>query len=173
MAVANHLCRDTEKQKIGPRSLKLLQLVLHSLSFSFNGDYYLQEGETAMGTAIAPNYANLFMDRFATKALANWPLKPLIWLRFIDDIFMIWTHGENSLKEFIEYLNSIHPTITFTHEISPTSINFLDITVKVNSGWELYTTLYEKPHTPIYTFIIHPHIMPLVKLRVKMANFSD
>ena len=50
-----------------------------------------------MGTAAAPNYANLFMDRFETKAL--------IWLRFIDDIFMIWTHGEDNLNEFIKYLN--------------------------------------------------------------------
>ena len=53
-----------------------------------------------MGTATAPNYANLFMD---TKALANWPLKPMIWMRFIDDIFMIWTHGEDKLDEFITY----------------------------------------------------------------------
>ena len=51
-----------------------------------------------MGTAAAPNYANLFMDRFETKALSNWPLKPLIWLRFIDEIFMIWTHGEDNLN---------------------------------------------------------------------------
>ena len=50
----------------------------HSMSFSFNGDHYLQIGGTAMGTATAPNYANLFMDRFETKALANWPLKPVI-----------------------------------------------------------------------------------------------
>ena len=42
-----------------------------------------------MGTAVAPNYANLFMDRFQTKALQNWPIKPILWLRFIDDIFMI------------------------------------------------------------------------------------
>ena len=28
-----------------------------------------------MGTATAPNYANLFMDRFETKALANWAIE--------------------------------------------------------------------------------------------------
>ena len=41
-----------------------------------------------MGTYLAPKYANLFMDKFETKALANYPLKALIWKRFIDDIFM-------------------------------------------------------------------------------------
>ena len=84
LAVAEHLRTDPDKQKIGPHLLKLLQLVLHSMSFSFNGDHYLQIGGTAMGTSVAPNYANLFMDRFETKALDNWPLKPLVWLRFID-----------------------------------------------------------------------------------------
>ena len=73
-----------------------------------------------MGTSVAPNYANLFMDRFETKALADFPLKPLTWKRFIDDIFMIWTHGEESLKHFIDYLNSFHQTIKFTHEMSYT-----------------------------------------------------
>ena len=76
-----------------------------------------QIGGTTIGTSPA-NYANLFLDRFETKTLENWPLKPIIWLRFIDDIFMIWTHGENKLLEFITYLNSIHPSIKFTHEFS-------------------------------------------------------
>ena len=93
-----------------------------------------------MGTAAAPNYANLFMDRFETKALNNWPLKPLIWLRFIEDIFMIWTHGEDKSEEFITYLNGIHPTIKFTSEQSYTNISFLDTTVKINDNRELYTT---------------------------------
>ena len=161
LAVADHLRRDPDKQKIGPHVLHLLKLVLHSMSFSFNGDHYLQTGGTAMGTAAAPNYANLFMDRFETKALANWPLKPLLWLRFIDDIWMVWTHGEDNLNEFITYLNSIHPTIKFTHESSLTEINFLDTTVKVNHHRELYTTLYEKPtDTHLYLHYQSAHHSP-------------
>ena len=70
--------------------------------------------------AVAPNYANLFMDRFETKALEKWHLKPLLWLRFINDIFMIWTHGRDELNKFINYLNSIHPKIKFTSEINDT-----------------------------------------------------
>ena len=98
-----------------------------------------------MGTAVAPSYANIFMDRFETKALNNWSLKPMILLRFIDDIFMISTHGEDKLHEFITFLNGIQPTIKFTHKFSPTQINFQDTTVKVNSDRELFTTLCEKP----------------------------
>ena len=161
IAVADHLRKDPDKRKMGPHILNLLKLVLHSMSFSFNGDHYLQIGGTAMGTATAPNYANLFMDRFETKALANWPLKPLLWLRFIDDIWMVWTHGEDQLNEFITYLNSIHPTIKFTHESSLTHINFLDTTVKINQDRELYTTLYEKPtDTHLYLHYTSAHHAP-------------
>ena len=114
-----------------------------------------------MGTAVAPAYANLFMDRFETKALANWPLKPLIWLRFLDDIFMIWTHGEDRLNEFIQYLNGIHPTIKFTHELSHSQIDFLDRTVKINDSRQLYTTLYEKPtDTHLYLHYTSSHHNP-------------
>ena len=104
LVVAEHHRKDPEKLKIGPHLLKLLELmelVLHSMNFNFNGDHYLQTGGTAMRTSAAPNYANIFMHRFETRALNNWPLKLLLWLRFIDDIFMIWTHGEDKLQEFI------------------------------------------------------------------------
>ena len=161
LAIGDHLRADPEKQKIGPHLLKLLELVLHSMSFSFNNDHYLQIGGTAMGTGVAPNYANLFMDRFETKALENWPLKPSLWLRFIDDIFMIWTHGEDNLNKFITYLNQLHPTIKFTHEVSNSSINFLDTTVKINEERNLYTTLYEKPtDTHLYLHYTSSHHAP-------------
>ena len=44
---------------------------------------------------------------------------------------MVWTHGEEQLNKFVEYLNGIHQTIKFTHEISQEEINFLDTTVKI------------------------------------------
>ena len=145
LAVANKLRGDPTKAPITSFILDLLTLVLHNMNFEFNGEHYLQRGGTAMDTSLATNYANLFMDRFETHALAGYPLKPLVWKRFIDDIFMIWTHGEDSLNHFIEYLNSLHESIKFTHEFSLTDINFLDTTVKFNSNRELITTLYDKP----------------------------
>ena len=92
-----------------------------------------------MGTAVAPNYANLFMERFVRKALNNWLLRPMIYLQFIDDIFR-----ENEFSEFITHLNGIHPAIKFTHELSPSEINFRDSTVKVNQDRGVYTTLHEE-----------------------------
>ena len=31
--------------------------------------------------------------------------KPLVCMRFIDDVFFIWTHAEEKLKHFINFLN--------------------------------------------------------------------
>ena len=64
-----------------------------------------------MGTRMAPAFANLFMGEFERKALEGYVYKPFLWLRYIDDILMVWTHGNEKLKSFIAYLNSIHPTI--------------------------------------------------------------
>ena len=48
------------------------------MNFEFNGEHYLQIEEAAMGTSLAPNYANLFMDRFEIRALEGYHLKPLV-----------------------------------------------------------------------------------------------
>ena len=39
---------------------------------------------------------------------------PYLWLRFLDDIFCIWTDGLEKLQELFKFLNAFHPTIKFT-----------------------------------------------------------
>ena len=88
--------------------LRLLRMVLTKNNFSFNGRDYLQVGGTAMGTKLAPSYANIFMGELEQKLIDSSPKEPFFWKRFIDDIFMIWTHGEEELHKFLEYLNTAH-----------------------------------------------------------------
>ena len=60
---------------------------------------------------------------------------------------MIWTEGEDNLKTFIIYINSIHPTIKFTHEYSNSSnqsLSFLDVQVNLNNN-QIQTDLHTKP----------------------------
>ena len=104
------------------------------MKFTFNDQHYLQIGGTFLSIALAPNYRNLFMDRFESKAFNGWDKQPLIWLWFIDDIFMIWNHGQQELDRFIKYINNIHDKIKFTREASTQSINFLDTAVKIDSN---------------------------------------
>ena len=72
-------------------------------------------------------------------------LLPLTWLRFIDGIFMLWTHGPTALTNFLSHINSFHPKIKFTHQQSHTSINFLDSTIILTPQRTLQSTLYTKP----------------------------
>ena len=54
-----------------------------------------------MGTKMAPAFANLFMGAFEDNALNNAPQRPLLWFRYIDDIFMIWLGSEEELSNFV------------------------------------------------------------------------
>ena len=47
--------------------IELLELVLTNNHFEFNGKYYHQLSGTAMGTKLAPSYANLLMTTFEEK----------------------------------------------------------------------------------------------------------
>ena len=49
-------------------------------------------------------------------------LKSYIWLRYLDDIFVIWECGEKSLKVFLEKINGIQPTVKFMTDWSYSSI---------------------------------------------------
>ena len=64
------------------------------------------------------------------------------YLRFIDDIFLIWNGTKTEFDDFLKKINERHPSIKF--EISKTEINFLDtIVFKVNN--KLRTKVYVKP----------------------------
>ena len=106
--------------------------------------YFKQLNGTAIGTKFAPPYSILFMDYLEDKILNSLVEKPLVWWRYIDNIFMIWQHGEEKLKEFLKILNSCHPMIKFTSEYSLDQVNFLDVEV-IRSGNKLLTDRYIKP----------------------------
>ena len=107
----------------------LLNIVLTKNFFQFADCMYHQVQGTAMGTKMAPSYANLFMAELEEKLLKYSPIDPILWKRYIDDILCIWPGSQQSLGAFIEHLNKAHPTIKFTCESSPHSVDFLDITI--------------------------------------------
>ena len=52
-------------------------------------------------------------------------------------------HMEWILLEFINHLNTVHSSIKFTRDISPTEIPFLDLIINT-TGSKLYTRLHTK-----------------------------
>ena len=49
---------------------------------------------------MGPPYAILFMDSLEEDILSNNLLKLSIWWRYIDDVSMMWEHGEEELQKF-------------------------------------------------------------------------
>ena len=82
--------------------VKLAEFVLKNNFFEFNNEIKQQISGTAIGTKFAPPYACIYMDKTETDFLKTQELQPFVRLRYIDNIFFIWTHGEAELKKFIE-----------------------------------------------------------------------
>ena len=146
MAALRALCKarlgDTQ-----PSNLSLVEMLAQVLAynnFQFDGKNYLQVGGTAMGTRVAPSYANIFMNDFEEKHVYIHHLQPATWYCYIDDIFCLWQQGEDELEKFTTHLNSVHETIKFTIEKSRISVSFLDTEVHLDNN-RIYTTLYVKP----------------------------
>ena len=136
----------------------LAELVLKNNNFEFDGKHFLQKRGTAIGTRMAPAYANLFMHDLESQLLDLAPVKPYLWLRYIDDIFMIWTAGEEQLQEFLQWINQYHDTIKFTWDWSRTNVNYLDVQV-INNNGVIETDLYTKP-TDKHQYLFHTSCHP-------------
>jgi len=65
--------------------------------------------------------------------LQTHPLSPLLWIRFLDDILVLWTHGETSLNTFLEQLNQFR-VVQFTWSISNKTVTFLDVDITLKNN---------------------------------------
>ena len=108
---------------------ELIEIVLKNNVFEFNNHYYLQIQGTAMGTKMAPAYANLFMGKLEEKLRELGKPHIMLWKRFIDDIFVVWTGSASEFTTYMNTINQIHRTIKFTYDVSETELTFLDVTL--------------------------------------------
>lgn len=67
---------------------------------------------------LSPIVANLFMEHFEEKTLMSSSVQPKLWVRFVDDTFVIWPHKWESLDRFLWHLNNQFDHIKFTMEVS-------------------------------------------------------
>ena len=122
-----------------------------------------------MGTNMAVNYANIFMSKFEKDLLHSYReihgTQPELWLRFIDDIFFIWTGDLEQLQHFINYCNTFSEkqgyksNIKFTSHFSTESVDFLDVKISIAEK-QIKTELFSKPtaaHLYVHRASDHPH----------------
>lgn len=143
--------------------LELLEINLRRNDFEFDGDFYLQVKGTAMGKRFAPAYANIFMAKWEAEALEKCPRKPLHYLRYLDDIWGVWTYSKPDFEEFIRILNAHDWSIQCKYELDDKKIDFLDTTVYKGRNFEVHNKLDIKvffkktdTHALLYKSSFHP-----------------
>ena len=99
-----------------------------------------------MGSPLGPLFANIFLSFHERTWLADCPhtFKPMFYRRYVDDCFLIFQSIEQVIP-FLDYLNSKHPNIQFTHELENNgSLSFLDINITRTNG-RFSTSVFHKP----------------------------
>ena len=147
-------------------------MILTSNAFRFGNEYYRQRTGTALGTSMGPNYLNLFMENFEQNLRRNYSqktgLSPLVWFRFIDDIYFKWTSNKDLLDHFISFTQNysksknLKSKIKFEINLSTNEVHFLDVTVSLKQG-KLRKILFTKltdSHFYINTSSCHPSHVP-------------
>lgn len=131
-----------------------LKFILQNNYFEFNRHIYKQISGTAMGTKVAPTYANLVMAYLEVQIYEQSRLKYGLdfhrymlknWKRYLDDCLILWSHTLTQLLEFKNIINGINSHIQFTMEYSQEKLPFLDILIKIKNGNRIETDIHYKP----------------------------
>ena len=127
---------------------KLLSMAT-SGEFLYKEQLYRQVDGVAMGSPLGPTLANLFLAHLENEWLALPRNKhvPLVYFRYVDDIFCIFDKSTQNHEEFLKFLNSRHPNLKFTCEIGPDSLSFLDVTVNIENSIPSFSIFRKQTYT--------------------------
>lgn len=125
---------------------ELLKIVLENNVIEFGNEYFRQISGTAMGTAMAPSYANTYLkhkEERGNSPIINHP-NLLYFKRYIDDILVIYDNSDSSLPAFIKALKEAYRPLEISVKIGKSKIPFLDLELSVCNNRIEYE-LYSKP----------------------------
>ena len=106
-----------------------------------------------MGTKMALAFADVFMVNIEKEIHRQSTYKPLVWKRFIDDVFSLWNITKDGVDDFVEQANKLHPTIKVTAEISEKEITSLDTNMCKGQRFHRVSLLDVRTHyKPTETF---------------------
>ena len=129
----------------------LLNFSVRDAPFRFQNKIHKQIDGVAMSNPLAPILADIWMRKIEEKLNRFSTNKPIVWLRYVDDVFCIFTISKDKIVEFHTHINKLYPNLQFTVEFeSNNSMAFLDVLVTQEQE-KLTTSLYRKPtHTRLY-----------------------
>jgi hypothetical protein len=108
----------------------LLKNTFNSTYFTFGNEVYKQTDGIKMGSNEAVILANLYLEYYTDNIVQCTP-NLLLYRRYIDDIFGIWTGTYANFLNFIIKLKNCTPELSIEYLTSEKSINFLDLTISI------------------------------------------
>ena len=93
--------------------IDLLDLSLKGNDFEFNGKMYQQVRGCAMGKCFSPHFTSIYVAEWEKAALSKSSKSPLLYLRYLDDILIIWPHFKKQFWNFFDILNQQDNNINF------------------------------------------------------------
>lgn len=148
--------------------MELLTICIKTTYFQLNDKFFQQNFGMAMGSPLSPIISNIFMEYFEENFVYKHKYNPLIWWRYVDDVFTIWPFSKDNLDEFLNFINKQEETIKFTVELENNNeIAFLDTLIKKSTnGYK--TMVYRKPtHTNKYLNFYSNHDLNVKKGVIK------
>jgi hypothetical protein len=81
--------------------MELLEICFRTTYFLVDDNLFQQKDGVTMGSCLSPIVSNIFMEHSEKLALVSAQHKPSLWLRYIDDTFVVWPHGPKRLQNFL------------------------------------------------------------------------
>ena len=160
------------KEPSSETPLRLAELVFTLNCFSFGVNYYKQTNGEAMGTKMGPSYDNLFVGFIEHQFFIQYHgPNPELYGRYIDDCIGATSSSREGLTQFITAVNSFHPALKYTWEISDTFLAFLDIKISIE-GNGLCTSVNYKP-TDSHSYLLYSFSHPPLRIPYLFHSFSD
>ena len=107
--------------------IRMADFVLKNNYFELNKQIKQQISGTAIGTKLAPPYACLFMDKIETAFLETQEFQPLVWFRYINDIFLSRHRVSKDFKLFCIVLMSSILTSNLHMSQAKKALHFLTL----------------------------------------------
>lgn len=176
---ALHALHDTLGRGLIPLArqdlMSAVSFVLRHNYLAFDGAVYHQVRGLAMGTPLAPPLANIFMAELERRMFTLHPyIVPLVYVRFLDDIFVVQFANSRDTPHFWRLLESMHPNIRLTRESSRVSVAFMDLVI-YREGGRLLHRVHQKALNK-YLYIsprsCHPRHMIKGFVRTELVRYA-
>ncbi|CAH2300860.1 Hypothetical predicted protein [Pelobates cultripes] len=98
-----------------------------------------------MGAAMAPMYANAYIHIFEKQHILHPYTEQIVqYVRFIDDILILWKGSVMEAEQFVQDINSLSSPIKVTANINETIVQYLDLEIFIKDD-KIEYQLYSKP----------------------------